>query len=151
MPHKTITLTEPWGTLVTLGVKKIETRSWASKHRGWLVIHTSKSFPLWAKRLCLEEPFRSILSDHGFYCYPSGIHNFRLGCVIGQARLVDIQKITPDNIPEEPERSFGDYTPGRFAWHLTDASRLEEPLPAPGSLGVWEWAPPTHLAHLFVR
>lgn len=148
-PYVVITLTEPWGTLVTLGAKKIETRSWQRTYRDRLLIHTSQDFPLWAKRLCLQEPFCSVLNKAGFYVYPSGAHNFKLGHIIGQTRLVDIERITPDNLPEEPERSFGDYTPGRFAWHLTDASRLAETVPATGARLLWKWAPPPHLAHLF--
>jgi hypothetical protein len=41
--------------------------------------------------------------------------------------------------PPEPELSFGDYTPGRYAWILTNVKALPEPIPAKGALGLWEW------------
>jgi len=43
--------------------------------------------------------------------------------------------------PDEPELSFGDYTPGRYAWILADVKLLPEPVPARGALGLWEWVP----------
>ena len=46
---KFITLTQPWATLVALGVKRIETRSWRTPYRGLLGIHAAKSYPDWAR------------------------------------------------------------------------------------------------------
>jgi hypothetical protein len=43
--------------------------------------------------------------------------------------------------PDEPELSFGDYTPGRYAWILANVKPLEKPIPAKGALGLWEWNP----------
>lgn len=39
---KAITLTQPWATLVAIGAKRIETRSWATRYRGPLAIHAAK-------------------------------------------------------------------------------------------------------------
>lgn len=40
---KAITLHQPWATLVSLGVKTIETRSWTTRYRGPLAIHAAKT------------------------------------------------------------------------------------------------------------
>lgn len=37
------------------------------------------------------------------------------------------------------EIDFGDYTTGRYAWYLEHVTPLPEPIPAKGSLGLWEW------------
>ena len=37
------------------------------------------------------------------------------------------------------ERAFGDYTPGRYAWLLSDVRPLAAPIPAKGQLGLWRW------------
>ena len=37
------------------------------------------------------------------------------------------------------EKAFGDYTPGRFAWILQDPVLFKTPLPAKGSLILWEF------------
>lgn len=39
-------------------------------------------------------------------------------------------------LPGEPERSFGDYTPGRFAWRLTEVQPLLRPVPFVGARGL---------------
>lgn len=40
----------------------------------------------------------------------------------------------------ETELPFGDFTPGRFAWLLSDIEPLAEPVPARGRQGLWEWS-----------
>lgn len=39
---KAITITEPWATLVAIGAKQIETRSWPTSYRGPIAIHAAK-------------------------------------------------------------------------------------------------------------
>lgn len=39
----------------------------------------------------------------------------------------------------EDQRPFGDFTPGRYAWLLTDVAPLAEPIPAKGRQGLWDW------------
>lgn len=41
--------------------------------------------------------------------------------------------------PVEDQRSFGDFTPGRFALLLADVVKLPEPIPARGHQGLWTW------------
>lgn len=36
---KAITLMQPWATLVAIGAKRLETRSWSTNYRGPLAIH----------------------------------------------------------------------------------------------------------------
>lgn len=43
---KAISLWQPWASLVAVGAKKIETRSWATKYRGSLAIHATKKWNL---------------------------------------------------------------------------------------------------------
>lgn len=42
---KALTLWQPWASLVALGVKSIETRSWSTPYRGQLAIHAAKTRP----------------------------------------------------------------------------------------------------------
>ena len=39
------------------------------------------------------------------------------------------------------QRPYNDFTPGRFAWLLKDVKALDEPVPAKGRYGLWEWTP----------
>jgi len=123
---KAITLTQPWATLIAIGAKQIETRSWRTFYRGPLAIHAGKTLPAWQ--------FRSVLEAYG-------IHSFMdlpLGVVVATCTLVRIVRIYPDNTPPKPEFYYGDYTPGRWAWYLSDVKPLAVPVPARGSLGLWE-------------
>lgn len=151
MKVKALSLTEPWATLVGVRAKLFETRSWATPYRGFLAIHSAKGFPAWAQAVCFQEPVRTVLKEKTKVsviwqrCLPKDHpqrSEFPLGCVIAICELVDVVRITAENAPPEPERSFGDYTPGRFAWHLKNAQMLPKPIPARGSLGVWEWETP---------
>lgn len=136
---KAISLLQPWATLVAIGAKKIETRSWATKYRGPLAIHASKGFTKQNRDLCATQPFEDVLFGmHGRF---TSIFDLPTGSVIATCRLVDCIKIIPGNLIPQPERSFGDYTPGRYAWILEDVKLLPEPVPAKGSLGLWEWEP----------
>ena len=117
---KALSLIQPWASLVICGAKKIETRSWQTKYRGKLAIHASKS----TKYVDLrdEEPFLTALRDETLH----------FGCVLGFAELWNVKEITETNLPREPERSFGDYEFGRYAWFLRNVVRLPEPIPAKG-------------------
>lgn len=136
---KTLTLTQPWASLVAIGTKRIETRSWGTGYRGPLAIHAAKNFPREAANLCAGDPFRAALqSAFGPDFYPTDLP---AGAIIAITHLVDCVLMTPDWIAavSDPERSFGDYQPGRFGWLLGQVERLAEPIPTRGSLGLWWW------------
>jgi hypothetical protein len=38
---------------------------------------------------------------------------------------------------EGNESAFGDYSPGRWAWILSDVRKTSVPIPCKGSLGLW--------------
>ena len=146
MPERTIpalSLTQPWATLVAVGAKRIETRSWPTRYRGWLAIHAAQGLAGMTERefsaYCARPPFAAALSS----AFP-----VPRGAVLAVVRLVDVVGLTPMDVPPEPERSFGDYTPGRYAWHLADVIRLPAPVPQRGALGLWGWPEPPGVAAL---
>src|SRR5258708_1527762 len=69
-PVRTPTMTDPWGTLVALGAKQIETRSWPTPHRGPLAIHIAKTLPPEALVCCDEPRFRQALEAGGYWPSP---------------------------------------------------------------------------------
>ena len=139
---KALSVMQPWATLIALGAKRVETRSWSTSYRGPLAIHPSSRINREAAMSLHVPDIWEVLAAGGYH-QGSGLASnpcgLPLGVVIAVAMLVDVQRITPDNVPAEPERSFGDYTPGRFAWFLHDVRRLPEPFEARGALGLWEW------------
>lgn len=129
---KAITLTQPWATLVALGAKTIETRSWYTAYRGPLAIHAAKSIPTWVDEWAKDVlPILSRLNVLPIWDLPRG-------CVLATCTLVDVVPTTKVQ-PDITEELFGDYTAGRFAWLLADVRQLLVPVPARGSLGLWAW------------
>jgi hypothetical protein len=134
---KALTLWQPWASLVILGVKQVETRSWPTDYRGPLAIHAAKAFPVEVQELCWEVPFYGYLKRGGY----TGPHDLPRGSVLGVVEVTGCHRITRDNVPPEPERSFGDYTPGRWAWDLAAKEFYQVPFPARGYQRLWEWEP----------
>jgi len=128
---KALSILQPWATLVALGAKHYETRSWNTPFRGLLAIHASKSFSPWARDLCLEPPFREALRGR----------DLPLGAIVGYAHLV--ATYSTNRMPEltDTERAFGNYQPDRFAWEFRNVQWLPVPIPCKGNLGLWEVPP----------
>jgi hypothetical protein len=151
---RALTLTQPWATLVAIGAKQVETRSWGTDYRGPLAIHAAKRFPTAARALCVSGPWfgRSKFSEvlraarirgpvEDERRYSTGA--LPLGKVLAIVELVDVRPITSPDAFGHPlgdnEVAFGDWTPGRFRWVLADVRPLPEPIPARGALGLWTW------------
>ena len=124
---KALSLTQPWATLVALGHKRIETRSWSTRFIGPIAIHAAKGFPS-ACRLFAEE-------ERAIGRVPAQLP---LGAVVAVVTVISC-RFTVDVAPQLTplERRLGDYSPGRYAWFLSDIQALREPVPCKGALGLW--------------
>jgi len=127
---KALTLSQPWATLVALGVKTVETRSWSTAYRGPLLIHAGRGNE--------DVDFSRHVAAGGLM--PA--QRPPLGVIVAKARLVDVvptsdlaahaSRLTP------LERELGDYSPGRFAWILEDVEPIDPPPAWRGALGLWD-------------
>lgn len=162
---KALTLRQPWATLVAVGAKRIETRSWSTNYRGPLAIHAAATrirsgdirhnrFPPEIRKALLpyacDRVAREWPGDLG-KGVPADPWYLPLGAVVAIVELVDVVRIKDSAalaaglILSPRERAFGDYTPGRFAWLLGAGYGLDDPIPARGALSLWEWdAPEPH-------
>jgi hypothetical protein len=138
-----LTVTQPWATLVAIGAKNIETRSWWTIHRGPLAIHAAQAIPpavrkriedYWSTDAAAQE-IRRTLYVAGY----TSLDNLPLGQVLCTCHMVGCEPIAADNRPPWPELAFGDYTLGRYMWHFDAVRRLDKPAPAKGAQGLWEW------------
>jgi hypothetical protein len=145
---KVLTLTQPWATLVAIGAKRIETRSWRTSYRGPLAIHAAKGFPKWARETSYEDVFWKAL--HGnrpkVLIYESKLP---CGVILATCRLIDCiptetMYLSPlfRHLFTEQEQAFGDYGERRWAWILDNLQALPEPIPAKRHLGLWDWEMP---------
>ncbi len=163
MIYKALTILEPWASLIACGAKKVETRSWPTKYRGTIAIHTGLSQKYYA--LQQEEPFASVLEQFSKVVDIGGAVEaeyedrieLEYGKVIAIAEVVDCSEMiscTLDNVNNGHklikvtlkngqeitgnELAFGDYTLGRYAWELANVRRIE-PIPAKGLQRIWNW------------
>ena len=152
---KGLTLTQPYATLLSIGVKTIETRNWSTPHRGWVAIHAAKTMPAWARELCeQDEDFFNPLLDAGYL--RSGV-DLPFGAIVAVANLHRVGVISRKpgavyvagrDLPVSVmDQCYGDFTPGRFGWVFTNVRRLSEPIPCRGMLGLFE-LPPDVLAQI---
>lgn len=132
---KALSLWQPWASLIAIGAKRIETRSWSTDYRGPVAIHASKHWTDKESVLVTTEPFATALRAHV---------SLPFGAIVAVADLVDclptitegFDSVTVESSdgsciiipPAEPERSFGNYAPNRFAWVLTNVRALPTPI-----------------------
>jgi len=135
---KMITLHQPWATLVIKGEKKIETRSWPTKHRGPLGIHAS----LKLDNLAFDEIFRRIKEYPFPACFLDKMRNleFPLGYILGTVEIYDCQPTEAIKAPDYYEAILGDFGIDRYAWFLRHPHEYEVRIPARGKQGLWTWA-----------
>lgn len=128
---KAITIWQPWATLVAIGAKKIETRGWATRYRGPLAIHAAKKKDLENLLPGLRPSIETALVEAGYRKFA----DLPYGAVVAVGDLVVVTAI--ESPPPQPEASFGDYSAGRWAWHLGNVRMLDRPVPMRGKQGLW--------------
>lgn len=151
---KVLTLWEPWATLYAHGIKKIETRPGPTKYRDTYLIHAAKKWTKQQEKICIKEPFFSALQNINALVLLSGKYysfNFNLGHIIGAVDIklcaiigeffgdtnISMTDWNDETVIKEPELSFGDYTPGRYAWLGKNHRVLENPIPYKGQQGYY--------------
>lgn len=180
-PLRTLTVRQPWASLIALGVKTIETRSKRTHARGRIAIHAALCKP--------ELPLRDQFGDHyatiGDWRVERdyGIHRdfyldrhgegprLEFGAVVATADLVDCRPIvarpktlTPvvfgSNVMAvkgaeltyftahggflgdySDQLTYGDFTPGRWAWMLDNITPVDPPAPHRGAQHWTRWTP----------
>lgn len=142
---KALTARQPWATLLVIGAKSNETRSWYTKYRGPVAIHAG-AHPLRDTLAQLPSNVVGCMKLMLRGKRPEGmgrldIHRLPLGCIVGTANLVDcvrIDKAFVDSL-DEYERMFGDYTIGRYAWIFENPIAFKKPIYVKGAQGLWTW------------
>lgn len=131
---KAITLWQPWATLMSLGAKRFETRSWSTAYRGPLIIHAARR-KLGAEEiaLCQQWPVNRILQGGRLQ-----IQDLPFGCCVAVGQLVRVYRTETIRMElSEQELALGDYGDGRFAWQIENLTPLSRPIPARGKQGLW--------------
>ncbi len=148
-----ITLHQPWATLITLGLKNVETRSWPAPERllGQVIAVHAGKLVVRQPGECIERELRDRVGEEWIRTIPTGavlvtatlagmarvkyvdltsgqaVHDdgTEMGCAVGVTRT----EIDP----------WGDFSTDRWLWFLADVEALPEPIPAVGRQSLWRW------------
>jgi hypothetical protein len=118
---------------MAMGLKKNETRHWATSHRGPLLIHAAKRKPTKDEL----DFYWHILLNHG--CTGGWLWDLPLGTILCKADLVDCQQIGHENSPLETELEYhlGNYDHGRHMWITDNLVKFKTPIPWKGAQGIF--------------
>gem|GEM_PF-612867 len=109
---KSICLRQPWATLVASGQKTVETRIWATKYRGPVLIVASRSHQG-------ETPAERTLPH---------------GLAVAVAVITGCRPMTE----ADEEAACCTLYPRAVAWQLTNVMPIEKPFPVKGQLGIFD-------------
>lgn len=142
---KAITLWQPYASLVALGAKPYETRSWPTAYRGLLAIHAAKR---WTNDLafCTSSLpcslIKRLLAEYDWHLLARMGTTLPLGAVVAVATLDTIERTEEVRGWLSPARgATGDFSDDRWAWRLSNVLRLPEPVPCRGAQGLWTLPP----------
>lgn len=123
---KCLSVWQPWAELIVRGIKDVENRSWATSHRGPVLIH--------AGRRMRAGDLDLLAAEHGIELSRADL---AFGAVLGVVDLVDCRS------QQSSPWHLDDY----IGWYFTNPRRLSEPIPCKGQLGLFgipdEWLPPS--------
>ena len=150
-----ITLHQPWASLIALGLKNVETRSWPAPER-----LLGQVIAVHAGRRAMRRPGHRIereLRDHVGRDWSQAIPAGAVVATVTLAGMTRVQYVDPmtdhavhDDSTEvgcavgtrqTPIDPWGDFSCGRWLWFLDDVEALPEPVPALGHQGFWYWDP----------
>ncbi len=151
-----ISLWQPHASLIAMGEKHYETRSWTTSYRGPIAIHAGKSQDeikhiaqsiQHAKNTdwkhareftrAIYDAFLEWTKKEGVYG-AWGFKDLPYGAIVATAELTAIY----DTIALYPKltgrvQQFGDFGSGRYAWRLEKVRMLKTPMPYRGQQGLW--------------
>lgn len=123
---KVLSIKNPWASLIINGYKKYEFRSWKTKYRGKVMIHASIT------------PDKKAIDKFDNFDL-----NYKNSYIIGEVEIIDCIEVTKEfenKLMKENGQVYG-MTVGRggYAWKLENVIKYENPIPAKGKLGLWEY------------
>lgn len=125
---KALTIKQPWASLIALGLKNIENRTWKTNYRGRILIHAA-SKPVKEGWDALNE--MQLAKTFGSKDKLYGDNNeLPMGAIVGSVEIVDCVQSHPSIWAEE----------GVWNWVLANPVLFDEPIiGVKGKLSFWEY------------
>lgn len=124
---KTITIKQPWATLIAKGYKEYEFRTWKTKYRGDILIHAGKSVDKEAMKRFEKYNLE----------YP-------LGCIIAKAKMTDCVRVNDEFLKIMQAKNFdvykgmNKYIEKGYGFKMENVEEIKH-IPVKGSLSLWEY------------
>lgn len=123
---KALSVYQPWATLIAIGAKRFETRPWLTHHRGPLAIQAGLKKPptSWDLRGPVVEAVVEALGGDAWEDLPRG-------AIVGIVKVVrcdETSRAIRHIGVSYHDQLFGDWTPGRYAWQLTNNYAFIKPI-----------------------
>lgn len=148
---KTLSVQQPWASLIVKGIKDIENRIWKTPYRGKILIHASSAKV--SKDWVYEQPleyFTAIFNEQRFGNMPFDLKELPTSAIIG---YVEIESIIESG---QLLDSAWDAGSGCYRWKLVNAYEFDEPITGvKGKLNLYDYPeisednlPPAHIVDL---
>jgi len=141
---KTLTVKQPWASLIVSGIKDIENRTWKTNFRGRILIHAgmAKTSGMMAVYLNRAQ-YAKFRESVGF----SGLDFIEpIGAIIGSVEIVDcvvnhssIWAEKTISVPDEDINPKTVFEKPAYNWVLANPIIFKEPIPCKGKLSFWEF------------
>lgn len=123
---KALSIKNPWASLIINGYKEYEFRTWKTKYRGKILIHSS---------LGIEKNVLNKFKDYSL--------DYNNGYIIGEATLSDCILVTDEFYHELLNIDSTVYKLSthemKYAWKLENIIKYENPIKVKGNLGLWNY------------
>ncbi|MCK4783342.1 MAG: ASCH domain-containing protein [Desulfobacteraceae bacterium] len=113
---KALSIKQPYASLIAIGKKTIETRTWATNYRGKLLIVSSK------------KPVEKGIQYSGLFNM-----GLRFGMAIAVVNLIDCRHMKSG----DTKKARCPYCPELYSWVLSSVKKIE-PFPVKGQLRLFE-------------
>lgn len=123
---KTLTIREPWASLIVNGYKEYEFRNWKTNYRGKILIHSGIGF---------DKEYLDRFKEYDL--------EYGKGEIIGEAELVDCIKVSDEfqkvlNNKNRLVYGSNNYDQ-KYAWKLINIKKYNKRIPVKGKLSLWEY------------
>lgn len=140
---KTITIKQPWASLICQGIKDIENRTWATKFRGRVLVHAAAKSWRWSQVLSyISDEMAWALHKNG--ASKKWLDSLETGAIIGSVEIVDCV-INHASIWAEKSKQAQmgklviQQEKTTYNWVLANPIRFPKPIPIKGRLGFWDY------------
>lgn len=120
---KTVTIRQPWASMIMNGSKTIEVRSWKTNYRGELAIHAGQK---------VEKE----IAAH----YDYSRDDLPTGVILGVVNLIEIMEFTPGlwRTLKHEHKNLGPFKENYVGWILDKPRLLRKFIPYKGQLGLFD-------------